>query len=986
MSVNKNESGHSAESRQAHRMLRPFFVGLIAWLCLPFGAMSADYGQGFPLITNYSPDQYNLHIQNWGFDSDPDGNLAVANQGGFMIFDGARWQPYTLPNATVYAVKTGPEGNLYIGGNNEFGYFYHPANSVPRSTGLMRYQSLSPLLDDSESIGNVWGVEVFEDTIYFMAERYLLVYDGAALTRYPAPDFFFRMAATQSGVLVYDRTEGFLLFSNGRFEPWQPALTLHRQGFRGYARLGELDLICTPQRCYLSDGQRLTVWETDAADLLEELQVSSLRTLSDGTVMVATRRGGLLHYTADGRLLRIIASEEGLVHNTVYGLHEDGWGSVWAATLNGISRVDIAVPLRRFDARTGLQEIVRRMVPVGEEMLLFTQENVLRMDAAGEITQLQAQPDCTWYVMIAGTPYIRCEAQLMGYWDGRLRVNPEVRNLQALGRWEEHEIVLATDTALLIGAVQNGRMVQGTLRTLYESDALPQGINALKWDERGFLWLGTESAGLFRYEIIHAGGQPALINPQRYFEEARNFRNIRRVLPVTLKGELLFLTWGYGVLRYNEQQDRMEPVAEFGPFFEGSSQFFWAVEGPDGSIWWRAEGEYMGLIPDEATGYRTYNGVLNLVTAQQPNYMSVTADGNLWISTERGLTRFDPNQGFAENRPFSAQLHRMEKDGIIQFSGGLLGAAPVFAFSNSMMRFTWSANTFIGNTQYRVMLEGFDRDWTGWGSETQRDFTSLPEGRYRFMVEAQNTFGQIARSEPLVFTVNPPWHRSWWAYMIYIGAIGSVFYLGFNIRLKQLTREYKMRNQISADLHDEVSATLSSISFFAQAIESGKRPDQNQRFLSLIRDSAGDAKEKISDIVWAINPENDDWPSFFARCRRFAADVLESRGIKASLQIDSTYTGTLNMHLRQHIWMIFKEIITNVVRHAEAGRVDVIMAVKSGTLTLVVQDDGKGLADKEKSDGNGLRNIRKRGQKIGAKISLESEQGRGTRWKLEIPV
>lgn len=949
-------------------------------------ALSAGDGQGFPLITNFASDQYGLHIQNWGFDTDEDGNLVVANQGGLMIFDGARWQPYNIPNATVYAVKAGAGGRLYVGGNNEIGYFYHPPKSVPRSTGLMSYQSLTPLLDESDNIGNVWAVEVVGDKIYFMAERYLLEYNGAALARYPAPDFFFRMAATRDGLLLYDRTERFLLFQENGFQPWEHGEFFTTAGFRGYSAFGDQELLCDPHQCYLYDGQQVSVWETQPGAVLQDAQVSAIKELADGTVLIATRRSGLKHFRADGTLLRSISTDEGLVHNTVFGIHEDDWGSVWAATLNGISRVDVSVPLRKFDERTGLSEIVRRMVPLGEEMLLFTQNDILSLNAAGEISQVVSQADCTWYVVIEGTLYMRCQSRLMGIYEGQLRVNAQIRNLQALGQWSENEIILATDTSLLLGRVQAGRLVPGSLRTLYVSEALPQGINTILRDERGFVWLGTEGAGLFRYDIGEEDGQPVLRSPERYFTEARNFRNIRRVLPVRLLDDVIFLTWGYGVKRFNEAEGQMEHVAAFGPFFQGDSQFFWVAQGDNGAIWWRARGQYMGLLPDESGQFTRYTGVLNLIEAYQPNYITVSPDGMLWISTDTGLTRFDPNHQFEETRPFSAQLHRLVKDEVVQFSGELAGMPPVFPFSNSMKRFTWSGNTFIGNTQYRVMLEGFDRDWTGWGSETQRDFTSLPEGRYRFMVEAQNTFGQIARSEPLVFTVNPPWHRSWWAYMIYVAAIGSVFYLGFNIRLKQLTREYKMRNQISADLHDEVSATLSSISFFAQAIESGKRPDQNPRFLSLIRDSAGDAKDKISDIVWAINPENDDWQSFLARCRRFAADVLESRGITASLQIDSNYGGSLNMHTRQHIWMIFKEIITNIVRHADAKRVDVVMMVKAGTLTLVVQDDGKGLSEKEKSEGNGLNNIRKRGQKISAKVTLSSEAGRGTRWKLEIPV
>ena len=195
-----------------------------------------------------------------------------------------------------------------------------------------------------------------------------------------------------------------------------------------------------------------------------------------------------------------------------------------------------------------------------------------------------------------------------------------------------------------------------------------------------------------------------------------------------------------------------------------------------------------------------------------------------------------------------------------------------------------------------------------------------------------------------------------------------------------------MRNRIATDLHDEVSATLSSISFFAQAINSENIKGDKRKFVNLIEDSAGDAKEKITDIVWAINPEHDDWGDFLSKCRRYASDLLESRGLRYNLQIDEISYGKMKMEYRQHLWMIFKEMITNSVRHANATRVDVVMNRSNNVFKLIVQDDGQGFDSSSKLVGNGVANIKKRAAKIKASVTLESETGFGTRWILEFPV
>jgi signal transduction histidine kinase len=92
------------------------------------------------------------------------------------------------------------------------------------------------------------------------------------------------------------------------------------------------------------------------------------------------------------------------------------------------------------------------------------------------------------------------------------------------------------------------------------------------------------------------------------------------------------------------------------------------------------------------------------------------------------------------------------------------------------------------------------------------------------------------------------------------------------------------------------------------------------------------------------------------------------------------------MQLRQHLWLIYKEMVTNAVRHSEAGQLDVIMKYEAGKLKLVVQDNGKGMDVDRVRKGNGLVNIHKRAELIEAEISLKTSEGFGTRWILKVPL
>lgn len=120
------------------------------------------------------------------------------------------------------------------------------------------------------------------------------------------------------------------------------------------------------------------------------------------------------------------------------------------------------------------------------------------------------------------------------------------------------------------------------------------------------------------------------------------------------------------------------------------------------------------------------------------------------------------------------------------------------------------------------------------------------------------------------------------------------------------------------------------------------------------------------------------------KCRRFASDLLESKDIEYDIQINAPLNRPLKLELRQHLWLIFKEMVTNAARHSNADKVDISLALSSGSVTMKVQDNGKGFKPEVQNEGNGVANIRKRAEQIDAELALESKAGIGTRYTLKV--
>ncbi|WP_440707397.1 tetratricopeptide repeat-containing sensor histidine kinase [Gracilimonas sp. BCB1] len=217
--------------------------------------------------------------------------------------------------------------------------------------------------------------------------------------------------------------------------------------------------------------------------------------------------------------------------------------------------------------------------------------------------------------------------------------------------------------------------------------------------------------------------------------------------------------------------------------------------------------------------------------------------------------------------------------------------------------------------------------------------------------------------------------------LIIVGLILITGYVFYRYRLYYLLKEEKTRNQIARDLHDDLSGTLSSISFFSEAAHRvNKERGDSERFLNIITKSAVEAKEKINDIIWAIDPSKDDWSVFLKKCKRFAADVLDSNDIEYSFDMDEDFSFPVELQFRQNLWLIYKECITNLSKHSKATKVGITLQEKRDHVFLSIVDNGLGFDPESLKSGNGIDNIRYRAEQIQGTVDLESAPGEGTKW------
>lgn len=222
-----------------------------------------------------------------------------------------------------------------------------------------------------------------------------------------------------------------------------------------------------------------------------------------------------------------------------------------------------------------------------------------------------------------------------------------------------------------------------------------------------------------------------------------------------------------------------------------------------------------------------------------------------------------------------------------------------------------------------------------------------------------------------------------------IGGIILVSFLAFfiykNYNTRQKLKLQTLRNKIASDLHDDVGSTLSSISIFSQIAQ--EQSKETIPLLETIGESSRKMLDAMADIVWTINPENDQFEKIILRMKNFAYELLGAKGINFEFVADEDVsTLKLPMDVRKNLYLIFKEATNNIVKYADASKAMFEIKEEKNNLSLIIRDNGKGFDMNQANEGNGLRNMKKRADEIGARLMIESFPENGTTIQLKIAV
>ena len=1010
------------------------------------GEVALSEFSGRSLVRHYSSEEYGGTPQIWNSAQDSNGFLYFVGTGPQLLhYDGARWRGYKLPIFPRYLLVD-QDDTIYVGGTTDLGYF-------DRAQGEF-VSILDRLPEDQQDFQRLWAILKLDRGVLFCTARYLYLYEADGSFQVLAEDAtasFQGAFVWQERLYVDTAQKGLLVLRGDALEevsgagrdpliiaavlPYDDSSALVLSRYNG---------------TFLLRRDGMEPFPVAADPFLREHQPGWGFRATDGRFVIATLRGGVVIMDHLGKILETFdESRDELLSNTIYHALEDLQGNFWFSTDAGIVRV-LRLPVRLAVGRSQVEGTLHRTYRHKGHLYVATRTRLYRqgdLSASGSLAgatsleEVEGIEAGTWFLMSAG------DVLLAGTVEGIYALDDQGNAVRA-EKLCSHLAVAFFRSQLFPDRIFFGS--RSGLRSLYHDG------EAWRCDE------AIAEVGGLVYELIDGVNGEMLLrtsNNQGYqltfpgglgqAPEVRQF-----ALPeganelLVIDGKILLSNRHRGVFRYqgldtvSARSPRgntsfpFEPDPSFGYLRPDGTkaQLLIDFEPEHGRLWLETE-DFVEVAerPGPEAAFERRRLASDLISYWCDVHRD-SESGLYWLTNGAGVYLWDPalKRICPEPHAYVRDVRRL-RDGSDLLRGR---ASPVLPYEDNALRFEFAAPVFdqLGGSEYQYKLEGFDDGWSGWTTETAKEYTNLREQTYRFRVRARDRWHELSREAGFAFEILPPVYRTVWAYSLYALALAAVVALAVQLHQKRLTHERsinrrlreidRLRDEFLANTSHELRTPLYGIVGLAESLLDSAAgvpddgmpdhglPDHARAGLSTIAQGGRRLGTLVDDILdfSKLRRHNLELALASVELRALTDVVLALAGPLAAdkqLELVNSVDAALPPARADanRVQQILHNLVGNAIKYTDSGRVEVSARMEGEHLEVSVRDTGIGIAEDQlervfesfvQADasirrraggtGLGLAVSRQLVELHGGTLRVESALGRGSAFFFTLPV
>ncbi len=755
---------------------------LLLLICLPLKLFSQNT-IGLPDVINYSKQTYSAGLQNWDIKQDKNGIIYIANNEGLLSYDGRNWNLYPLPNKTIVrSVEIGNDNRIYVGGQDELGYF------SPARNGMLQYHSLTQFITAKDkSFGDVWDIVSFKKDIFFRSLNRIFKFSNESVATFNPLSEWKYLGICNGKLYAHDYKTGLLTFENNTFSPIPlknvlpvndivtSILPIHKDS----------TLITTLKNgLYVLSSTGISKIPSIKNQLFENERIYSATALNSEWIALATSNSGVYIIDLKGDIMQKFATTEGLQNNNVLSIFLDRQSNLWLGLDNGIDLITYNSAIKQINPSlkngSGYTSIIfDKRLYIGTTNGLYSVALQPIRDfsfSKGDFLPVNNTKGQTWGLSVINNQL------LLGNHEGAFVVKNNTAQLISSnpGFWNFIPLSGTFPTAQIVAGNYNGLAFFDFINKKFVPSKKVVGFNEssrfIAVDKYDNIWVSHPYKGVYKISKNKNGeyistsysdkkGLPSALNNHVY----------------KIKNEAVFAT-EKGVFVYNQQHDNFEPS----PFYYkllGNQSVRYLKEDVSGNIWFVHE-KTLGVM-DMSSKEPTvvFLPELNNKLLSGFEFIYSVDDNNILIGGEKGFFHLDYEKYKKTTPALQAQIREVrifnQKDSLL-FGGYFKGVnEPQVQEANNIpevkhdwktIRFEYSSTLFgyLSNLEYSYRLKGFDDNWSGWTKRTEKEYTNLSSQRYTFEVKVRNNLGNESAITSYAFRILPPWYLSIWSLLAYI--------------------------------------------------------------------------------------------------------------------------------------------------------------------------------------------------------------------------
>ena len=748
-----------------------------------------------------------------------------------MSFDGKNWNLYPLPNKTIVrSVEIGNDNKIYVGGQDEIGYF------TPAKNGKLQYFSLTRfILPKDKSFGDVWDIVACNKDIFVRTTHKIFKFVNESVAAYNANSEWSYLTCIKGILYAHDLRTGLKRYDN---DTWTTILTTNNPVINdpvtAILPIHKDSILVTTLKhgLFILTKSGINKLQSVNNQLFQDERIYAATKINDDWIALATSNKGVFIIDLGGNIIQSFSKTDGLQNNNVLSIFLDNQSNLWLGLDNGVDLITYNSAIKQInpflqDGSGYTATIFNNKLFVGTTNGLFSvaleQNNDLSF-SKGNFVPVNNAKGQIWGLSIINNQL------LLGNHDGAfvIKDNTAVPLEIYPGYWNFLPVSPTFPTSQMIAGNYNGLSIfdfkgdkfQKSTEVIPDFNESSRFIAVDKFDN---LWVSHPYHGVYRMKKQNDGNYKVFNYPDK-----KGLPSLLNNHVFKIKNEVLFATEN-GIYIYNEQKDSFE-ISSYYHNLLGNQSIRYLKEDASGNIWFIHE-KTLGVIDYTAKEPSVYClPELHNKLLSGFEFIYPLNQNNIFIGGEKGFFHINYEK-YKKNIPDLKvqvrEVHIVDKSDSLLFGGYFKGInepqiqdadkIPGVANHWKTISFDFCSSLFgyLSNLEYSFRLKGFDDNWSEWSKRTEKEFTNLPTGKYTMEVKVRSNMGKESPVASYSFRILPPWYLSIWAYFLYfilfIICNYSIYYW-LKKKFRQQQARYEAEQKRLMYIHElEISKTESEL-------------------------------------------------------------------------------------------------------------------------------------------------------------------------------